>query len=80
MVIWHLLINNIRLIEDNVKTGYFRETINALLVDKNKKPEDYPLAIFPQDYRLPVSKDDSVFHRIIERYKGKVIYVDFWGT
>ena len=43
-------------------------------IEANKNNENYTLN------RNPEVEEDQVFSSIIEKYKGKVIYVDFWAT
>lgn len=43
-------------------------------IDANKNASNYVLN------EVPVTEADKVFDAIVSKYKGKVVYVDFWAT
>ena len=40
----------------------------------------YPATEADSTYRLPEGKATDIFRGIIDKYKGKVVFVDFWAT
>jgi thiol-disulfide isomerase/thioredoxin len=61
-----------------VHTEYLKNEILAYYQQEEKNLNSYNL---PQDANLlTVPKTDDVFNNIIAKYKGKVVYIDFWAT
>lgn len=72
--------------------NFFRETVQnpslrAIVFDKQAFFErmsqlefDYPESLQSNEPLKGISDANELWQKIIEPYKGKVIYVDFWGT
>lgn len=41
---------------------------------------DYPASIMPSEQYAAENDADELWNRIAERYRGKVVAIDFWGT
>ena len=63
-----------------VGTAYMRLTIQKTLETEMEKLRDYTLSATSKINYVPVSSNDSVFNRIVEKYRGKVVYIDLWAT
>ncbi|PJJ83143.1 TlpA family protein disulfide reductase [Mucilaginibacter auburnensis] len=64
----------------SIGTGYLRDELLAELQTADEKRKNYQLSAGSKINFLPVTPSDSVFNKLIEPYRGKVILVDFWGT
>lgn len=72
----HLL--NERLTIQSIK-NYIMEMHNHYLSISDQQVA-YPASLKNTDHLKDVMDADSLFQQLIAPYKGKVIYVDFWGT
>ena len=64
----------------SIGTGYIRDELLAELQIADDKLKRYTLGESSKINFLPVTPSDSVFNKLIEPYRGNVIYIDFWGT
>ncbi|CAH0296223.1 MULTISPECIES: TlpA disulfide reductase family protein [unclassified Pedobacter] len=67
----------------NLKSDYYRNEINKLQLayqNMSKVDVDYKESLKRTDHLKDAKNADSLFAELIKPYKGKVIYVDFWGT
>ena len=63
-----------------VGNEYMRNEIYNTLVRGEQWLKDYSSATISHTNFVPVNSADSLFDKIVEKYRGKVVYVDFWGT
>ncbi len=68
----HLFDELVTFNSNNIYIDTLAAVRNALVSKTNKKRDDI---IIPEDYRTFAD-----IKTIVERYRGKVIYLDFWGT
>lgn len=64
----------------SIGTGYIRDELLAKLNTADDKLKRYKLNAGSKINFLPLTPSDSVFNKLIEPYRGNVIYIDFWGT
>lgn len=46
----------------------------------SNKPLEHPESLMPNEPLAEITDGEQLFRKIIEPYKGKVIYLDIWGT
>ena len=66
-----------------IKNPIFRETVikkQDYLKQLSKVDMEYVESLKKTDHLKDAKNADSLFAALIQPYKGKVIYVDFWGT
>ncbi|MBN2350651.1 MAG: TlpA family protein disulfide reductase, partial [Bacteroidales bacterium] len=67
-------------IQNNIVTPFISDYIawcnqqSLLRIEANKKKGGYVLN------EVPKTEADALFDNIMEKYKGKIVYVDFWAT
>ena len=66
--------------QKEVKTDFIRKHLMNYYYAIEQKLSKYDMPENASLHSVPVSKGDSLFYKIIEPYKGKVIYIDFWAT
>ena len=69
--------------DERIKTPYLRKTlldINEYYTSVNKKVMEHEESLINTSYLESVTEYDELFRQLTEKYKGKVIYLDFWGT
>jgi thiol-disulfide isomerase/thioredoxin len=54
--------------------------INDYYVELNKKELQHKESLINTDFLATVNDADTIFRKLTEPYKGKVIFVDIWGT
>jgi thiol-disulfide isomerase/thioredoxin len=54
--------------------------LNNYYANINKGNIEYAESLKNTDYLAEIHNPDELFQKLIEPYKGKVIYLDFWGT
>lgn len=67
----------------NLKNTYYRDEIGKLQLtyqNLSKVDPEYEQSLKRTDHLKGAKNADSLFAALIKPYKGKVIYVDFWGT
>jgi thiol-disulfide isomerase/thioredoxin len=67
----------------NINSNVYRNRINALqeyYLKSAKVAPEYAESLKRTDHLKSSKNADSIFAALINPYKGKVIYVDFWGT
>ncbi|WP_316824572.1 TlpA disulfide reductase family protein [Pedobacter miscanthi] len=67
----------------NLKNDYYRNEIKKLQLtyqNISKVDPEYKQSLKRTDHLKNAKNADSLFAELIKPYKGKVIYVDFWGT
>ena len=72
-----------RTLDERIKTPYLRKTlldINEYYASVNKKVMEHEESLVNTAYLESVTEYDELFRQLTEKYKGKVIYLDFWGT
>lgn len=63
-----------------VATNYLKDKILHKYYTALGKIRDYELPVNANFRALPVTESDSVFYKIVSKYPGKVVYIDFWAT
>ncbi|WP_029277775.1 thioredoxin-like domain-containing protein [Pedobacter borealis] len=67
----------------NLKNDFYRNEIEKLQLtyqNMSKVDVEYKESLKRTDHLKDAKNADSLFAELIKPYKGKVIYVDFWGT
>jgi len=67
----------------NLKSGFYRNEIEKRQLayqNMSKVDPEYIESLKRTDYLKNAKNADSLFAELIKPYRGKVIYVDFWGT
>lgn len=65
---------------NEIENKYMQKEIATALKIETDKLKDYSLSANSNIDFVPVTEVDSVFNAITQKYRGKTIYVDFWGT
>ena len=80
---YSLTAQEIKLFEEKVTNPLLREQIMSLhnhYEEIAKQSIENESSLKNTDHLSDVFNPDELFSKLIEPYKGKVIYVDFWGT
>lgn len=67
-------ISNTFIAEYLIKESDVRERLRAETFEANKSKTGYVIN------ETPKAESDKLFDAIVEKYKGKIVYVDFWAT
>ncbi len=67
-------------LSDAIGDNYLRKQLLAELNTGEQKLKQYTLDAGSKINFTPVTGNDSLWHKVIAKYSGKVVYVDFWGT
>jgi thiol-disulfide isomerase/thioredoxin len=62
---------------------HVRETlleINEHYISINQKNMEHEESLIDTEHLKSVTEYNELFRQLTENYKGKVIYLDFWGT
>lgn len=72
---------------DKFKKDVSNPSLLAYVLDQQQKYEritnkeiEYPESLMPNEPLAGITDGEQLFRKIIEPYKGKVIYLDVWGT
>lgn len=72
---------------DKFKKDVSNPSLLAYVLDQQQKYEqisnktiEYPESLMPNEQLAGITDGEQLFRKIIEPYKGKVIYLDVWGT
>jgi thiol-disulfide isomerase/thioredoxin len=64
----------------NVTERAFSNAVEKAYNNKLQLLNNYTMPITSQINNVPKSEADSVFSKIVAKYAGKVVYIDFWAT
>lgn len=73
-------LTNEQLSKLNDLPAFYKEIVIALNDDLLKKIEENKRKAGYRVHEAPQVADEELFEAIISRYKGKVVFVDFWAT
>ncbi|MDR2653464.1 MAG: TlpA family protein disulfide reductase [Prevotellaceae bacterium] len=75
--------SDLQVLKTRVTNPFLRDKllkINDYYVELNKKELRHKESLINTDFLATVNDADTIFSKLIEPYRGKVIFIDVWGT